>query len=129
MEYLTPDLTYEFDRGIHRYQFQDGNRASVDAILRHYEWLRNQHPKDQSLRIMIDIQSANAPSLSYLITQVRTSYRAVPPASLTIIAYIIVDNHITRLGRSMLELLRLNVKRKFFLQDEVEQAYEWLLNR
>lgn len=129
MKYLTPHLTYEFDRGIHRYQFQDGNRASVDAILTHYEMLRKQHPTDQPLCLMVDIQAADAPSLSYLITQVRASYQSIPPVPLTFIAYIITDNHITRLGRSMLDLLRLNVKRKFFLKDELEQAYQWLTNR
>ncbi len=129
VEYLTPQLTYKLSEGVHHYQFYDGNRANIDAILIHYESVRKAHPPDQPLRLLIDLASASAPSLSYMMTQVRNSYRVVPPVPVTLIAYIIVDNHITRLGRSMLELLRFNVKRRFFLKNELEPAYAWLLNR
>lgn len=124
-----PACIYEvLDGGIHRFVWTVQKPELVDEYLAHIEHIYNTQPYNQRLRLLIDVRAA-IPPIRYGLHRSKEFFARYPMQPETRAAYICPSSILITLLDSSLRMLPLGTERRFFLEDQEEEAIAWLLAR
>ena len=122
-----PACVYEvLDRGIHRFVWTAQTPELVDEYLAHIERIYNTQPYNKRLRLLIDVRAA-IPPFRYGLYRSKQFFSKYPMQPETRAAYICPSSILITLLDSSLRMLPPGAERRFFLDDQEEDALAWLL--
>lgn len=136
---ISPYLVYEFRHGhIHHFTFPMQKdighlsdfelRKVVDDYAAFSERLMREHNREQPFLAFLDLADRKSTSTQYILQQMRRVYRRVPPPPKMRVVYTHSNRMMLSLTKSLLNGVKIGkVQRRFYQQDEYEDAVDWLL--
>ncbi|MEO0562365.1 MAG: hypothetical protein AAF125_09630 [Chloroflexota bacterium] len=112
---------------VHRLTFYRADRLASDEALSIYRRILKGHDPTVPLKLLVDTRKSGVPSVRYLFSGLRSLYRwhngTLPEIH---VAYLYQDAIMLTMARPLLELLKVNATREYFLGSAYDEALEWV---
>lgn len=112
---------------IHKLVLQNNSVAAVDDALAALRRILQNHPSDNTLRLLIDAR-AGVPPLHYFFTELRKVYGEFESLPEIRAAYLYKDSVVLSVLQAFFQALRMSASRRFMKNGSDIEAQTWLVS-